>query len=202
MHIQYLSKVAAALFISLTLATAGCTTAKHPTRSDNAPKEVTDITVAANASTDVTPGASTIADPPTAVETIASETSKIRYFSDGNGLAIRGTDPVAYFTQGRPITGTSAFTYTWGNATWQFASAENRDLFAANPKQYAPQYGGFCAWAVSRGYTASIDPKAWKIVDGKLYLNYSSSVQQQWERDIPVNISKADANWPGVLADS
>ena len=73
------------------------------------------------------------------------------------------------------------------------------DLFAADPEKYAPQYGGYCAWAVSQGYTASTDPEAWKIVDGKLYLNYSKSVQQTWEQDIPGNIAAGDGNWPKVL---
>ena len=87
----------------------------------------------------------------------------------------------------------------YDGAVWRFASAENREAFAANPVQYAPQYGGYCAWAVSQGYTASTDPEAWRIVDGKLYLNYSRSVQQKWEQDIPGNITAGDANWPKVL---
>ena len=116
-----------------------------------------------------------------------------------NGIAIKGTDPVAYFRQGQPVTGSTQFTYQWGGATWRFSSAENRDLFAANPDRYAPQYGGFCAFAVSRGYTAPIDPNAWTIVDGKLYLNFNQRVHNQWSRDIPGNIAKADRNWPGVL---
>jgi hypothetical protein len=86
-------------------------------------------------------------------------------------------------------------------ATWRFASAEHRDRFAVDPERYAPQYGGYCAWAVSQGYTAKIDPAAWKIVDDKLYLNYSKDVQSQWSSDIPGNIAKADANWPGIKAD-
>lgn len=114
------------------------------------------------------------------------------------GVAIRGTDPVAYFTEGRPVEGSSDFTADWNGAEWRFVSAENRDKFVATPEAYAPQYGGFCAWAVSQGYTASTDPDAWRIVDGKLYLNYSLGVQKQWEGDIPGNISKADANWPGL----
>ena len=115
------------------------------------------------------------------------------------GTAIDGTDPVAYFTEGRPVEGSSDFKHEWNGATWRFKNAENRDLFAANPEKYAPQYGGYCAWAVSQGYTASTDPEAWKIVDGKLYLNYSKDVQATWERDVPGNISKADGNWPKVL---
>ncbi len=115
------------------------------------------------------------------------------------GTAIDGTDPVAYFTMGKPVKGSSDFAHEWNGAEFHFSSAENRDLFAANPKKYAPQYGGYCAWAVSQGYTASTDPEAWKIVDGKLYLNYSKSVQSTWEQDIPGNIVSGDANWPKVL---
>ena len=115
------------------------------------------------------------------------------------GTAIDGTDPVAYFTENKPVKGSSDFAHEWNGATFHFASAENRDLFAANPEKYAPQYGGYCAWAVSQGYTASTDPNAWKIVDGKLYLNYNKSVQQKWEADIPGHIASGDANWPKVL---
>ncbi len=115
------------------------------------------------------------------------------------GTAIDGTDPVSYFTEGRPVQGSSDITYKWNGATWRFASVENRDRFAASPDKYAPQYGGYCAWAVSQGYTASTDPEAWAIVDGKLYLNYSKSVQKRWEQNVPGNISSANSNWPKVL---
>jgi len=118
-------------------------------------------------------------------------------FSRG-GAALRGYDTVAYFTAGEPTKGSRKITHDWMGTTWRFASAENRDLFAANPEKYAPRYGGYCAWAAAQGYTASTDPDAWKIVDGKLYLNYSSRVQRTWERDVPGNITKADANWPGI----
>ena len=121
--------------------------------------------------------------------------------SSFTGSAIEGYDPVAYFTQGRPVEGESEFAHDWMDATWYFASAENRDLFAADPDKYAPQYGGYCAWAVAHGYTATIDPDAWKIVDDKLYLNYSKDVQAQWTQDIPGNISKGDANWPKIRAE-
>jgi YHS domain-containing protein len=116
-------------------------------------------------------------------------------------VAIEGTDPVAYFTEGKPIAGSSEFEHEWMGATWRFASAENRDLFAADPEKYAPQYGGYCAWAVSQGYTAKIDPEAWSIVDDRLYLNYSKDVRTQWSEDIPGNITKGDANWPKLRAD-
>lgn len=117
-----------------------------------------------------------------------------------SGVAIRGADPVAYFNAGGYVAGSPSYTHEWGGATWQFANVQNRDLFASNPTQYAPQYGGFCAWAVSRGYTAAVDPTAWKIVDGKLYLNFDARIQGRWEQDIPGNIAKANQNWPGVLS--
>ncbi len=115
------------------------------------------------------------------------------------GGAIRGYDPVAYFTEKKPVQGKSAFSHKWKGATWYFASGKNRDLFRAAPEKYAPRYGGYCAYAVSQGYTASIVPEAWKIVDGKLYLNYSKSVQRTWEQDIPGYIASADKNWPRIL---
>jgi len=115
------------------------------------------------------------------------------------GVAIKGYDPVAYFADGKPEKGDSDYACEWNGAEWRFASAAHRDLFKADPAKYAPQYGGYCAWAVSRGYTAGIDPDAWKIVNGRLYLNYSMKVQKQWAEDIPGNISKAEENWPKIL---
>jgi hypothetical protein len=108
-------------------------------------------------------------------------------YADSAG-AIRGYDPVAYFAEGRPVKGL------------RFASAQNRERFAADPQKYAPQYGGYCAYGVANNYAVSVDPAAWRIVDGKLYLNYSKGVQADWNRDIPGYIGKADANWPGALA--
>jgi YHS domain-containing protein len=133
--------------------------------------------------------------------TVKAEQSLPKVFYSEEGLAIRGTDPVAYFTQNKPVKGNPQFSYRWGNATWQFASAENRDLFMQNPEKYAPQYGGFCAWAVSQGYTAATDPNAWKIENGKLYLNYNSAVQWGWQKDVSGNVAKGDKNWPGLAKD-
>ena len=100
-------------------------------------------------------------------------------YSDWLGKAIKGYDPVAYFTEGKPVEGSSDFTAEFDGATWYFASAQNRDAFVADPDKYAPQYGGYCAYAVANGSTAKIDPEAWSVVDGKLYLNYSNPVQAQ-----------------------
>jgi YHS domain-containing protein len=116
-----------------------------------------------------------------------------------SNAAVRGYDTVAYFTAGAPTKGDARYTTMWNGAQWSFSSAANRDLFKANPERYAPQYGGYCAWAVSQGYTAGIDPTAWKIVDGKLYLNYNREIQQRWEKNIPGNIAAANKNWPSVL---
>ena len=115
-------------------------------------------------------------------------------------LAIHGTAPVAYFTEGKPVAGNDTVTHDYMGVTWRFSSEENRDLFAADPVAYAPQYGGYCAYAVSQGYTASTVPEAWSIVDDKLYLNFSTSVRRRWERDIPAHIMAAAANWPSVLS--
>lgn len=120
-------------------------------------------------------------------------------YADADG-AIRGYDPVAYFTAGKPIKGNKTFQHQWRGATWSFASAENRDLFAVDPERYAPQFGGYCAFGVANGYTPAIDPNAWAIVDGKLYLNLNADVQQRWNKDTPAWITKAQANWPKVLA--
>lgn len=117
----------------------------------------------------------------------------------GGGFAINGYDPVAYFTQSEPVKGDDAFTTEWMGAMWKFASAENMAMFEANPEGYAPQYGGYCSYAVSRGYTASTSPNAWTIYEGKLYLNFNRVVRGLWSRDIPGNIVAADANWPDVL---
>ena len=117
------------------------------------------------------------------------------------GAAIRGIDPVAYFADARPVAGDPELSTKWMGAMWHFASAGNREAFEMNPYAYAPQYGGYCSWAVAGGYTASTDPEAWTIVDGKLYLNYSKGVQRRWSEDIPGNIVKGNANWPSLLAD-
>lgn len=117
---------------------------------------------------------------------------------DKNGLAIGGYDAVAYFTLHRPTKGVPEIAHSWMGATWRFASAENRDRFVAEPERYAPQFGGYCAWAVSKNYTAPADPLAWKIIDGKLYLNYNLDVQRKWEQDVATRIQAGQQNWPGL----
>ena len=117
-----------------------------------------------------------------------------------DGIAVDGSDVVAYFTEGAPVAGDPAITFEYMGATWRFSSEANRDLFAADPAAYAPQYGGYCAYAVSQGYTASTVPEAWSIIDDKLYLNYSTGVRRRWSRDIPGYSAAANPNRPSVLA--
>ena len=116
------------------------------------------------------------------------------------GVAIRGTDPVAYFTENRPVEGRKKYSHIHEGAEFRFATAQNRDLFIAHPEKYAPQFGGYCAWAVSLGYTASTVPEAFSIVDGKLYLNYSLRVRDQWTADQDNRIALGHQNWPAVLS--
>jgi YHS domain-containing protein len=115
------------------------------------------------------------------------------------GVALGGYDAVAYHTLGRATRGNAAITATYGGVQWRFASDAHRAAFRADPTRYLPRFGGYCAWAVSQGYTASGDPEAWRIVDGRLYLNYDRSVQARWETDIPGHIRAGVANWPAVL---
>jgi len=120
-------------------------------------------------------------------------------YSASGKLAVKGADVVAYFTERRAVIGKAEHSTTWRGATWRFSSAANLATFKANPEKYAPQYGGYCAYAVSKGYTAKIEPEAWSIVDGKLYLNYSLGVRSLWATNKRERIRKADTNWPDVL---
>jgi YHS domain-containing protein len=110
-------------------------------------------------------------------------------------VAIKGYDTVAYFTEGKAVKGTEDFTSSWHGMRWFFQSKENRDLFAASPGKYAPQYDGWCAWAMTESRKSVTDPEVWKIVNGKLYLNCSRAAFEKWSRDIPGHIKMADENW-------
>ncbi|WP_333190419.1 YHS domain-containing (seleno)protein [Microcoleus sp. Pol7_A1] len=129
----------------------------------------------------------------------SSTTTVHPQFYTEKGVALDGQDVVAYFTQSKLVMGVSQFKHNWGGTTWMFASAANRDMFAQNPEKYAPQYGGYCAQATSEGNLVVTQPDAWKIVNGKLYLNYDKKVQAQWMGDIPGHIALANKNWPAIL---
>ena len=119
-------------------------------------------------------------------------------FQNRKGQALNGYDTVAYFTSGGPAKGKPHFSYSYNGANWNFVSTQNYELFKANPEQYLPKYGGYCAYAVSQGYTARIKPDAWRIVDGKLYLNYNKGIQRKWEKMSSEYITRADSNWPEI----
>lgn len=118
-----------------------------------------------------------------------------------DGVAINGYDPVAYFTEGRPVKGDRSHQAAHEGAVFWFASAENRDRFVAAPERYAPQYGGFCAYGMSEGYKATTEPDAFTVHEGRLYLNYNREVRDLWNQDRPGRIAAADKNWPRVSAE-
>lgn len=115
--------------------------------------------------------------------------------TNADNIAVRGFDTVAYFTEGLAEQGNPQFAYDWNGAKWYFKSAENLEKFKSDPESFAPQFGGYCAWAVSRGYTADGDPNEWKIVNGKLYLNYDRQVKEKWEAEQEKSITDGEKNW-------
>lgn len=118
--------------------------------------------------------------------------------SNGGANAIGGYDPVAYFTDHAPVRGTAEHSFDWHGGHWLFASEEHRALFAANPARYAPAYGGYCAWAAADGRLATIDPQAWHVEGGRLFLNYSLDIRRQWLADRAHLIQQADERWPAL----
>lgn len=135
----------------------------------------------------------------TALAALPARAANERVFSTLLGGAIRGYDPVAYFTEAAPVKGSRSYTSDWAGATWRFASAANKERFDADPERWAPQYGGWCAWAMAQGNFAPIDPDNWRVVDEKLYLNYNDEIQRRWEQDIAGFIEAADARYPTLI---
>jgi YHS domain-containing protein len=130
---------------------------------------------------------------------ISAASAKSLLNVDRSGVGIKGYDPVAYFTENKAVKGNAQFQSKADGVIYYFASAENKAAFDTNPAKYEPQFGGFCAWAVSRGYTASIDPNAFQIVNGRLLLQYSLNVRKDFSADTEGNLKKADANWPSII---
>ena len=117
---------------------------------------------------------------------------------DKSGVAIRGFDPVAYFTDARPTKGNSQISATYQSATFYFASTKNRELFLKEPEKFVPAFGGFCAIGAALGGKFDGDPNLWKIVEGKLYLNKDVPAQRSWLKDVSGNITKANRNWSKI----
>lgn len=130
--------------------------------------------------------------------TVMALTAHAGSFFEKDGVAIKGYDPVAYFTTQKATKGVKTFSSVYKGSTFHFASAANRDLFSANPARYAPQYDGYCAYGVSKGAKAKIEGEAYKIVEGKLYLNYDKAIQGDWQKNQAEFISTADKNWNNV----
>ncbi|UUY07601.1 YHS domain-containing protein [Pseudomonas sp. J452] len=124
------------------------------------------------------------------------ETSTSAINVDAQAVILKGYDSVAYFSKGMPTLGDKRFAAKHDGATYYFASAENLQKFQANPSQYAPQYGGYCAMGAALGKKLDVDPTQFKVVDGKLYLNVNADVFQKWSQDVAGNIQKAEVNWP------
>lgn len=118
---------------------------------------------------------------------------------DKEGVAIQGYDPVAFFTVKAPVKGSPSFTSEYHGATYRFHSAKNKAAFDADPAKYEPQFGGYCAFGVSRGRLVEIDVTATQIVDGRLLLQYSPGVRDDFNKDAAGNLKKADANWPKLV---
>ena len=123
------------------------------------------------------------------------------YFSDPKrtDTAIRGYDPVAYFTDSKPVKGSDKFVHEWMGAKWKFASQDHLDKFKADPAKYAPQYGGYCAYGIAVGNVVKIEPDQWSVVDGKLYLNYDDDVSKKWKKDTAGYIKKADSTFDALI---
>src|ERR1051325_2946286 len=119
--------------------------------------------------------------------------------TDKNGLALQGYDPVAYFSENRPVRGNAQFQSSYNGGTYYFASATNKATFDSNPKKYEPQFGGFCAYAVSQGHTAKIEPDAFQVLNDRLLLQYDKGVREKFNKDSQGNLKKADQNWPGLV---
>ncbi len=122
-------------------------------------------------------------------------------FSADHGKAVAGYDVVTYFTSDTPLPGDPSHAVIWKGAVWQFISSKNREQFEANPRAYAPQYGGYCAFGVSQGLVLDTDPMLYQIRDGKLYLIHSEAIWSKWVEDMSGFITEADSHWPAVLRD-
>ncbi len=118
---------------------------------------------------------------------------------DGNGVAIQGYDPVAFFTDNRPIKGSPQFQSEYKGAKYYFVSSEHKAAFEKEPAKYEPQFGGYCAYGVSHGRKAPIKIEAWQIVNGRLLMQYDLDIKGEFNRDQQGSLKKADENWPGLV---
>ncbi len=133
-----------------------------------------------------------------ALLSITTQAQKSSEYNQENGVALQGFDPVAYFESFKATKGTKEFSVTHNGVVYLFSSEKNKTLFVNNPIQYEPQFGGYCAYGMSNGYKAPIQPEAFTIVDGKLYLNYNLKVKEMWLKEQSARIEKANKNWEEI----
>jgi YHS domain-containing protein len=129
----------------------------------------------------------------------AAHAEKTLINKDKTGLALQGYDPVAYFTDGKPVKGDAKFTASYRGATYRFASDEHKKMFEADPAKYEPQFGGYCGYAASINKISPISPHFWQVLDGRLVLQHNNKALTLWNKDVPGNLKKADENWPGLV---
>ncbi|HMJ68576.1 MAG TPA: YHS domain-containing (seleno)protein [Cyclobacteriaceae bacterium] len=132
------------------------------------------------------------------VLTFGASYAQVTSYFNTDGVAIRGYDPVAYFSESAPVQGSKEFSYTWKGTEWRFKNNANLEVFKSNPEKYAPQFGGWCAYGVSENHKSPTQPAAFTIVDDKLYLNYNAKVKELWSKDIKGHVGKAESNWIGL----
>ena len=130
--------------------------------------------------------------------TLAQQKKRLLNLNE-DGVAVQGYDVVAFFTDNKPVKGNVEFQSLFNGARYYFANADHKKLFDASPAKYEPQFGGFCAYAVSQGYTAKIDVDAFQIVDGRLILQYNKDIREKFNLDTPGNLKKAEKNWPEIV---
>jgi YHS domain-containing protein len=121
--------------------------------------------------------------------------AQVPAYFNSDGVAIKGHDPVAYFSENSAVAGSKQFSYNWQGIEWHFKNQSNLDAFKANPEKYAPQFGGYCAYGASENHKSPTEPAAFTIVNDKLYLNYNLKVKELWSKDIKGHIEKAEVNW-------
>lgn len=128
---------------------------------------------------------------------VSSQAQTSTYYNP-KGIALKGYDVVAYFTDGAAVKGDKKFSISWDSTTWHFRNQKNLDVFKADPQKYVPQFGGYCAYGASENHKAPTQPDAFTIVDGKLYLNYNRGVKELWLKDSAEHIRNAEENWPAL----
>ncbi len=128
-----------------------------------------------------------------------AQSDKILINTDRQGVATQGYDPVAFFVEGKPLKGDPRYRLSYRGGIYHFATEDHLEAFRQDPARYEPQFGGYCAWAVSRGYTAPIEIETGQVLDGRLVFNYNREVQRRFNQDAPRNLARADGNWPGLI---